>query len=144
MRQAHGRSTGWRLGLGALMALGAAACSGDTPTGGGGGGGGGRTYVTTYTVTASGDGQIAQVQYNNGLGNLIPATVVGSAWTTQVNMNPGDKISLVVTGTATNGDIVATMSSDDGVGSVVGDSDTCTASGTATNCDLQLPVQSLP
>jgi len=131
----------------------------DPGGGGGGGGGGGRVYVITYTATAtctvaSPCPEFTGITFDNGTGAVLPgrdqsgviidATNPVTTWTNQIQMNEGETVAMTATGNVVNGTLLITVSGDDGLGSSINDSDSCSSGATSQPCGLNIPTQQLP
>ena len=104
----------------------------------------GRTYVITYSAVATGDGVWNQIQYDNGLGNVITVTSPLQSWTTQVQMKPGDNVFIAAQGAVSQGTLTIAAIGDDGGDNTVGVGAAETGDGTATVYDLATTPVTLP
>ncbi len=120
-------------------------CSGeDLPGSGGGGGGGSRNYVITYSAVATGDGVWNQIQYDNGLGNMITVTNPLQTWTGMVGMRDGDNVFITAQGSVTQGTLTISATGDDGGSNTVAVGDNVSGDGTPTVYNLATTPLTLP
>ena len=82
--------------------------------------------------------------YNNGLGAIITDSNPQPAWTNQIQMNPGDTISVTAIGSVATGELRISVTGNDGVGGSVAEGDVVTGDGTMTTYTLLVAAKPLP
>jgi hypothetical protein len=129
----------------AALALGLlAACSTEPDDPGNAGSGCTREYIITYSAVATGDGQFDYVSYDNGFGRRIDVVVPGKTWTTQIRMCDGETLAMEAGGAVSGGNLLISITGDDGTGSQVTLSDEVIGDGTVTSYTLTIDPQTLP
>jgi len=121
-----------------------AACSTEPDDPGNAGSGCLREYIITYSAVATGDGQFDFVSYDNGFGRRIDVIIPGKTWTTQIRMCEGETLAMEAGGAVSGGNLLISITGDDGTGSQVTLSDEVIGDGTVTSYTLTIDPQTLP